>query len=126
MRKPIAQRIKELEERKRALQSRLGKQERAQDTRRKILLGSFVLERLACRSAQDGDINDQCDLKHWLATQLPAFLRRDADRALFADLLEECRLGQSHGVEDGNAQRSNGHLQQASGNQADVIGDNEP
>lgn len=126
MRKPIAQRIKELEERKRALQSRLGKHERAQDTRRKILLGSFVLERLACGSAQDGDTSDQCDLKHWLATQLPAFLHRDADRALFADLFEECQLGQGHGVEDGNAQRSNGYRRQANGNQADVIGDNEP
>ena len=122
MRKPIAQRIKELEERKRALQSRLGKQERAQETRRKIVLGSFVLERLA----QDGNTGVQCDLKHWLATQLPAFLRRDADRALFADLLEECRLDQGHGVEDGNAQRSNGYHRQANGSQADVIGDNEP
>ncbi|WP_320203970.1 hypothetical protein [Agrobacterium rosae] len=51
MRKPIAQRIKELEERKRSLQSRLDRQERAQATRRKILLGSLVLERLA----QDDD-----------------------------------------------------------------------
>ena len=122
MRKPIAQRIKELEQRKRSLQSRLDRQERAQATRRKIVLGSFVLERLA----QDGDPGDQCDLRQWLAAQLPAFLVRDADRALFADLLEECQLGQGHGVADGNAQRSNGYLCQANGSQADVIGDNEP
>ncbi|GAK72770.1 hypothetical protein RRU01S_28_00130 [Agrobacterium rubi TR3 = NBRC 13261] len=122
MRKPIAQRIKELEERKRALQSRLGKQERAQETRRKIVLGSFVLERLA----QDDDTTGQCDLRQWLAAQLPAFLVRDADRALFADLIEQCRMGQGHGVADGNAQQSTEHLQQTNGNQADVIGDNEP
>ena len=89
MRKPIAQRIKELEERKRSLQSRLDRQERAQATRRKIVLGSFVLERLA----QDDDTTGQCDLRQWLAAQLPAFLVSDADRALFADLL--CALPRS-------------------------------
>ncbi len=83
MRKPIAQRIKELEERKRILQSRLGKQERAQETRRKILLGSFVLERLA----KDDDPSDPCDLRQWLLRDLPTFLDRDADRALFGGLL---------------------------------------
>ncbi|WP_320188968.1 mobilization protein [Agrobacterium rosae] len=85
MRKPIAQRIKELEERKRALQSRLDRQERAQATRRKILLGSLVLERLA--QDDDGNTGVQWDLRQWLAAQLPAFLVSDSDRALFADLL---------------------------------------
>ncbi|WP_233123588.1 mobilization protein [Agrobacterium vaccinii] len=118
MRKPIAQRIKELEERKRSLQSRLDRQERAHDTRRKILLGSFVLERLA----QDGNTGVQCDLKHWLATQLPAFLRRDADRALFADLIDECRMGQGHGAADGNAQQSS-EYPQARSSQANVTGE---
>ncbi|WP_320188847.1 hypothetical protein RMS29_014745 [Agrobacterium rosae] len=123
MRKPIAQRIKELEERKRSLQSRLDRQERAQETRRKILLGSFVLERLA--QDGDGDTGDQCDLRQWLTAQLPAFLVRDADRALFADLLEEFRMGQGYGVADGNARRSNEYLQHANGSQADVIRDKE-
>ena len=94
MRKPIAQRIKELQERKRALQSRLGKQERAQETRRKILLGSFLLERLA----QDDDTSEHNDLKRWLGTQLPGFLSRDADRALFADLLGGCQTVQGQGA----------------------------
>ncbi|SCX30379.1 hypothetical protein [Agrobacterium rosae] len=94
MRKPIAQRIKELEARKRALQSRLGKQERAQETRRKILLGSFLLERLA----QNGDTSEHNDLKRWLGTQLPGFLSRDADRALFADLLGGCQTVQGQGA----------------------------
>lgn len=124
MRKPIAQRIKELEERKRALQSRLDRQERTQATRRKIVLGSFVLERLA--QGDNGNTGDHCDLRQWLAAQLPAFLVSDADRALFADLIEQCRMGQGHGVADGNAQQSTEHLQQTNGNQADVIGDNEP
>ncbi|NTF23121.1 mobilization protein [Agrobacterium rubi] len=91
MRKPIAQRIKELEERKRSLQSRLDRQERAQATRRKIVLGSFVLERLA--QDDNGHTGDHCDLRQWLAAQLPAFLVSDADRALFADLL--CALPRS-------------------------------
>jgi hypothetical protein len=52
-RKTIGQRITELEERKKALVARLGKQERAQDTRRKILLGALVLHRLEnCNDAR--------------------------------------------------------------------------
>lgn len=46
MRKPIEQWIKELEEHRKALQSRLERQQRAETTRRKMLLGSFVLDRL--------------------------------------------------------------------------------
>jgi hypothetical protein len=44
--KPIVQRIAELEARKQALQARLGKQERARDTRRRVVLGSFILHQL--------------------------------------------------------------------------------
>ena len=103
MRKPIAQRIKELEERKRSLQSRLDRQERAQATRRKIVLGSLVLEHLA----QDGDTGDQCDLRQWLAAQLPAFLVRDADRALFADLLGGCQTVQGQGATGATGSKDN-------------------
>ncbi|GEM_PF-1448230 len=89
MRKPIEQRIKELEEQKKALQSRLEKQQRAETTRRRMLLGSFVLERLE----QDGDTAHQQggmdgkQLRQWLAREFPAYLSRDADRLLFVDLL---------------------------------------
>ncbi len=89
MRKPIEQRIRELEEQKKALQSRLEKQQRAETTRRKMLLGSFVLERLE----QDGDIAHRQreltgkQLRQWLAREFPAYLSRDADRLLFVDLL---------------------------------------
>ena len=94
MRKPIAQRIRELEERKRALQSRLDKQERAQATRRKILLGSLLLERLG----QNNDTSRHDDLKRWLGKELPDFLTRDADVALFADIPEPAS---SSDVQDG-------------------------
>ncbi len=89
MRKPIEQRIRELEEQKKALQSRLEKQQRAETTRRRMLLGSFVLERLE----QDGDAAQQQgamdgkQLRQWLAREFPAYLSRDADRLLFVDLL---------------------------------------
>jgi len=89
MRKPIEQRIRELEEQKKALQSRLEKQQRAETTRRRMLLGSFVLERLQ----QDGDAAhpqggmDGKRLRQWLAREFPAYLSRDADRLLFVGLL---------------------------------------
>ena len=54
-RKSIALRIAQLEERKKALKARLGKQERAHDTRRKILLGALVLHRL--ENANDLDFS---------------------------------------------------------------------
>ncbi|MCW8061003.1 mobilization protein [Agrobacterium tumefaciens] len=84
MRKPIAQRIKELDERKKTLQARLDRQERAQATRRKVLLGSLLLEQL---QRNDGQSDDNA-LRQWLAKELPAFLTQDADIALFADILE--------------------------------------
>ncbi|WP_426240775.1 mobilization protein [Pararhizobium sp. DWP1-1-3] len=82
-RKPIVQRIAELEQRKKSLVARLGKQERARDTRRKILLGAFVLRQL--------EHSRDPALSHWLrerlSTELSGFLVRDGDRALFDDIL---------------------------------------
>lgn len=89
MRKPIEQRIRELEEQKKALQSRLEKQQRAETTRRKMLLGSFVLERLEedeDAAHQHGGMDGK-QLRQWLAREFPAYLSRDADRLLFVDLL---------------------------------------
>ncbi len=83
MRKPIEQRIRELEEQKRALQSRLEKQERAQTTRRKILLGAFVLDRLE----RHDKTSNASALRHLLQVEFLPSLTRDLDRALFADLL---------------------------------------
>ncbi|TWC81418.1 hypothetical protein FB593_1058 [Rhizobium sp. SJZ105] len=61
MRRLIAQRMRELEERKKTLQARLDKQERAQSTRGKMLLEWFVLEQLE-RNEQCGHREDlrQC------------------------------------------------------------------
>lgn len=42
-RRSIAERLAQLEAQRKSLQTKLGKQERARDTRRKILLGALVL-----------------------------------------------------------------------------------
>ena len=41
-RRSIAERLAHIEEQRRALKARLTKQERARDTRRKVLLGAFL------------------------------------------------------------------------------------
>lgn len=82
-RKSITQRLAELEERKKALKARLGKQERAQDTRRKILLGALVLHRLE----QSDDPDFPYRLREWLRRELPGSLVRDGDKALLDDVL---------------------------------------
>lgn len=87
-RKTIAERIAQLDARKKALQARQGKQERADDTRRKVLLGALVLHRL--ENAADHEFSKR--LGDWLRRELPGFLTRDSDKALFGEL-----LGQSEG-----------------------------
>ena len=128
MRKPVTQRIKELEERRRALQARLNRHERAQATRRRIVLGSFILERLERSGDVSGpDVYDiPCDLRQWLRRGLAAFLTRDADRDLFADLLDDCRTAQGatgDGAVKGNAQHSSVSREGPDTSQADVIED---
>jgi hypothetical protein len=83
-RKPLAQRIAEIEARKRTLVARLGRQERARDTRRKILLGALVLHHL--KQSRDPESAER--LRAWLRAQLPRFLAREADRQLFDDLID--------------------------------------
>ncbi|WP_312367150.1 mobilization protein [Ensifer sp.] len=82
-RKSIEQRIAELEERKKTLKARLGRKERAEDTRRKVLLGALVLHRL--EHSRDADFTRR--LQEWLRRELPGFLIRDGDKALFDDIL---------------------------------------
>jgi len=79
----IEERLAQLDAQRKTLQSRLGKQERARDTRRKILLGALVLHRLE----QSGDGEFSKRLGDWLRRELPGFLTRADDKALFADLL---------------------------------------
>jgi hypothetical protein len=76
----IQERIKAAEDKVRAEQARLAAlktkanaRERKDDTRRKILLGALVLERM---------IHDE-PIKLWVAKHLPGFLTRPQDRALF-------------------------------------------
>jgi hypothetical protein len=84
-RKTIQQRIAELETRKKTLKARLGKQERARDTRRKILLGALVLHRLE----QSHDTEFIRRLRDWLRQELPGFLMREGDSDLFDDILQQ-------------------------------------
>jgi len=81
-RKSISERIAQLVAQKKALQARAGKQERANDTRRKVLLGALVLHRLE----NTGDAEFSKRLGDWLRRELPDFLTRDSDKALLADL----------------------------------------
>lgn len=103
----IQQRINQLDERKRALKARLGKQERREDTRRKVLIGALVLHRL--EHSRDGEFTRR--LREWLARELPGFLIRDGDQALFVDLLTRVpgeRAGEGGPItEDGRASGSN-------------------
>jgi hypothetical protein len=79
----IAERLAQLEAQRKSLQTKLGKQERARDTRRKVLLGAFLLHRL--EKGQDAFSKEQ--LPAWLKKELPGFITREDDAALFADLL---------------------------------------
>lgn len=78
----IEDRLAQLDAQRQALKARLGKQERAKDTRRKVLLGALVLHRL-------GEDKREFDktLKEWLQRELPGFLTRPDDKELFSDLL---------------------------------------
>ena len=82
-RKSIEQRLAELDAQRSALKARLSKQDRANDTRRKVLLGALVLHRL--ENANDPEFTKR--LGEWLRRELLGFLTRDNDKALFADLL---------------------------------------
>ncbi len=82
-RKSIEQRLAELDAQRSALKARLSKQDRANDTRRKVLLGALVLHRL--ENANDPEFTKR--LGDWLRRELPGFLTRDNDKALLADLL---------------------------------------
>ncbi|WP_036564231.1 hypothetical protein [Brucella anthropi] len=83
-RKTIEQRLAELDAQRTALKARLGKQERANDTRRKVLLGALVLHRL--ENANDPEFTKR--LGDWLRRELPGFLTREGAKELFADLLK--------------------------------------
>lgn len=82
-RRSIEQRLSQLDEQRKALQARLSQQERAKDTRRKVLLGALVLARLE----DSGGAGFSKQLRTWVTAELPGFLTREADHALFPELL---------------------------------------
>ena len=81
-RKTIEQRLAELDAQRATLKARLSKQERANDTRRKVLLGALILHRL-----ENGRDEISRALPDWLRRELPDFLTRHGDKELFADLI---------------------------------------
>lgn len=90
MRKSIQQRLAQLETRRQSLKARLGKQQRTEETRRKILIGALVLHRL-----EHGRDEISKNLRDWLRHELPGFLTRDGDKQLFADLLNPSPTSES-------------------------------
>jgi hypothetical protein len=95
-RKTIEQRLAELDAQRATLKARLSKQERANDTRRKVLLGALVLHRL-----ENGKDEISRALPDWLRHELPDFLTRPGDKELFADLVgvpSAGQLGERSGV----------------------------
>lgn len=81
-RKSIEQRLAQLDAQRKTLQARLTKDERARDTRRKVLLGALVLHRI-----EDGNEASADYLRDFIKRELPGFLTRETDKALFDDLL---------------------------------------
>jgi len=82
-RKTIEQRLAELDAQRSALKARISKTERNNDMRRKVLVGSLVLHHL--EASDDQEFSKQ--LGEWLRRELPGFLTRDNDKALFDDLI---------------------------------------
>lgn len=78
----IEERLAQLDAQRQALKARLGKQERARDTRRKVLIGALILHHISENNRPFDNA-----LKQWLQRELPGFLTREDDKALFAELL---------------------------------------
>lgn len=115
-RRSIVERIAQLEARKKALQARLSKQERAVDTRRKVLLGAFLLQRL--ETGHDPEFTRR--LSDWLKRELPGFLIRENDRALFPEFIDQ-KPGSDGGTSDTGTDA--GHLGDARHGVSDDTGD---
>ncbi len=82
-RRSIQERLRQLEARRDVLMARLAKEQRARDTRRKILIGALVLDRI--ERQPERYLTSRLD--DWLRAELPGFLTRENDRALFEDIL---------------------------------------
>ena len=79
--KSLAERIAQLDAKKKTLLARQARQERTQDTRRKVLLGAMILHRIE-NDAENGE-----RMKAWVAKELPGFLTRETDKELFPEFI---------------------------------------
>ncbi len=100
-RRTMAERLAQLDAQRKNLQARMGKQERAKDTRRKVLLGAFVLHRLEKPDHSEFSKN----LRDWLGKELPEFLSRDDDLALFDDLIDHAKTKTSKKTNGGETRQ---------------------
>jgi hypothetical protein len=83
-RKTLQQALADIDLKKKRLEAKLASLERKQDTRRKVLLGALLLQRIETSA----DAAQAKMLTDWLKRELPGFLTREGDRDLLADLLE--------------------------------------
>lgn len=67
------------EQRKNALKA---EQERKNDTRRKVLLGSFVLAKVSAEG-------ERGNIRSWLEKGLPGYLKNDRDKKLLAEFMSQ-------------------------------------
>lgn len=113
-RRSIQERLRQLEARRNVLVARLGREERARDTRRKILIGALVLDRVERQPAPPiiGRLDD------WLRAELPGFLTREKDRDLFEDILgrtEPDEKDKTEGTEEKEETRDTRETEQPEG-----------
>lgn len=94
----LEERIAQLDARKKSLQSKLARQERARDTRRKVLLGALLMHRM------DGENEQARRLRDWVQRELPDFLTRDGDKELFDDLIAANDAAGAHQHDTANDQ----------------------
>lgn len=78
----LDERIAQLEEQAKALKARKVQTERANDTRRKVVVGSVILD------AINGSRADAEAVRQWLVKELPQHLTRDHDKEIFAEIIE--------------------------------------
>ena len=82
-RKSIDQQLAEVNAKRNKLVLLRRKQNRKIDTRRKVLMGAFLLNWL-----QNSEL-DEIYIYDWLQNNLPRFLKRDQDKDLLKDILDQ-------------------------------------
>ena len=89
-RKTIEQQLAEVNAKKTRLLALQRKQNRKIDTRRKVLMGAFLLNWL------ENTELDEIYIYDWLRDNLPAFLKREQDKVVLVDVLEQIRKKASY------------------------------